>query len=174
MTDQWQPALAYVHPKLGVKGRVGYTQAWVAKHDKPPKYLLIRAADGTGTPLVLRTFRRPGEDEDLIITSEELATIAGDGVTALGATVQYQAADRTARLRYTPGAVQAIIVATLAWLSTTAAAGFAYLRLVAEPPPAGTGSGTAGWLLAGAAVVLCTAAIWATARLVKEVREARR
>ena len=170
---EWTRTEAFVHPVLAVEGQVGYTHAWRAEHGEPPKYLLIRGGRGTGKPAVLRTFLRTGDDVDLVLTQKQLTAIAGRSATALGATVRYRPAGPAARFRHTPGAVLAVVVAALAWLSTTAAATFAYLRVAAEPPAGGPGTKT-GWILTGATVVLAATAIAATLRLVKDVREARR
>ena len=171
---EWTRTEAFVHPVLAVEGQVGYTHAWRAEHGEPPKYLLIRGGEGTGKPAVLRTFLRTGDDVDLVLTQKQLTAIAGRSATALGATVRYRPAGPAARFRHTPGAVLAVVVAALAWLSTTAAATFAYLRVVAEPPPAGGPGTNTGRILTGATVVLAAAAVAATVKLVKDVRDARR
>ena len=151
---EWTRTEAFVHPVLAVEGQVGYTDAWRAEHGEPPKYLLIRGGEGTGKPAVLRTFLRTGDDVDLVLTQKQLTAIAGRSATALGATVPYRPAGPAARFRHTPGAVLAVVVA--------------------EPPPAGGPGTNTGRILTGATVVLAAAAVAATVKLVKDVRDARR
>jgi hypothetical protein len=124
---------------------------------------------------VLRTFLRNGKDKDLVLTQKQLSDIAGGEVTSTGATVEYRKAGAAARLWYTPGAVLATIVAVTAWLATVATAVLAYLTRSVGASSAQTHGSSKGasWLLPAAAIVLGIIALGATAKLLKDLRDAR-
>jgi hypothetical protein len=171
----WQEAEAWEHRTLAVDGKAGVTDAWRVKNGDPPKCLLVRAKATQGRPAVLRTFVRNGEDEDFVLTQKQLSDIAGGEVTPTGATVEYRKAGVAARLWYTPGAILASIVAVTAWLATVATAVLAYLTRSVEASNAQTNgsSKAAGWLLPVAAIALGIIALGATAKLLKDLRDAR-
>ena len=125
---------------------------------------------------MLSTFVRVGDDEDIVLTQKQLSNIAGGSVDPGGTTVEYRAAGRVARFWYTPGAVLAIVVAITAWLVTIATALVAYLNRTpsaSQTQTQGTGKST-DWVLYLAAIVFGVTALAATAKLLKDVRDARK
>jgi hypothetical protein len=173
---EWQEAEAWEHHELAVDGKAGVTRTWCDKNGDPPKYILIRGKDSAGHPAVLSTFVRVGDDEDIVLTQKQLSDIAGGPVDPGGTTVKYRAAGRAARLWYTPGAVLATFVAITAWLATIATALLAYLSRMpgaSQTQKQGTGK-SAAWVLYVAAIVLGITALAATAKLLKDMRDARK
>jgi hypothetical protein len=173
---RWLEAEAWVHGGLGIDGKAGVTDAWRAQHGNPPQHVLVRGKGVGSKPVVLRTFTRTGDDEDIVLTHKQLVEIAGEASTPLGATIKYRAAGRLTRLWYTPGAVLAVITAVTGWLATVITAGFAYVRLMTDGSKAAHSGGdtVSGWLLLFAAVVLGITAVAATAKLLKDLRDARK
>jgi hypothetical protein len=172
----WSAAEAFNHDKLAVDGKAGVTKKWCESKGPMPAYVLIRAKlpKGKRRPAVFKSFLRDGEDEDIVLHKNQTSDFPNDSkTTTMGFAVEYKEAGSASRFWYKPGAVLGAVGAVTAWLATVAAAVFAFLNLWPSHVHRTGSEKAAGWVLVAGAVVLFSAAVAATVKLVQDIREAR-
>ncbi len=163
--EGWRRARVFPHGGLASKGQVGYSPRFEDVMGALPSQVLLRLP-GNSEVLVLRAHKRSGPDVDLALAVEDYAAIANTISLSEALEVEYKPAATFSRLQHTRGALLTLASAVAAWLATIAAALLTFLRFTQDRKPQHS-----DWLLWLAVVILAAAAVAATLKLVKDLRD---
>lgn len=155
----WRTAMIF--PFDVAAGRAVFTWAWADVNGVPPSAVMLRRADDSGKPKILRTALRQDKDMDIAVSDDLFEDIARPN-EQLGVPVRFRTAGFWLRVWYRPTIRLDLIVAVLALLAGIASATATLVT--------GLGRGSApAWLLIAVFGLVCVAAL---VKLVQDVRKA--